>query len=146
MAVHKLKGQNFRAFISPDDQDDMNPFAEETNLQVTITGNMEDASTKDSEGGWQEEQMVSKQWSAQVDYVDASVTTLRNLITLFNSDDKPYFGWDETTTESGGENRTPAASVLARSGIGVINDISIVANNRQTIQTTVQVLGSGALS
>lgn len=145
MAIRKLKGQNFRAFLG-EGSSDMDPFPEETNLQVTISGNMEDSTTKDSEGGYTEEQMTSKQWSAQVDHVDASVESLRSLITLFNSDDKPFVGWDETTTDAGEQNRTPAGSAIARSGRAILNDISIVANNRQTIQTTVQLQGSGALS
>ena len=145
MAIRKLKGQNFRAFLG-EGSSDMAPFPEETNLQVTISGNMEDSTTKDSEGGYTEEQMASKQWSAQVDHVDASTDSLRALITMFNSDDKPFVGWDETTKDAGGQNRTPAGSAIARSGRAILNDISIVANNRQTIQTTVQLQGSGALS
>lgn len=145
MAVKRLKGQNFRAF-SGSAADSMNAFPEETNLQVTISGNMEDATTKDSEGGWVQEQMTSKQWSVQVDHVDASVASLRALITMFNSDEKAAVGWDETTTEAGEENRTPAGNAIARSGWAILNDLSIVANNRQTIQTTVQFQGSGALS
>ena len=123
MAIRKLKGQNFRAFLG-EGSSDMAPFPEE----------------------YTEEQMASKQWSAQVDHVDASTESLRALITMFNSDDKPFVGWDETTKDAGGQNRTPAGSTIARSGRAIINDISIVANNRQTIQTTVQLQGSGALS
>lgn len=146
MAVKRLKGQNFRAFLSPDDPGDMNPFAEETNLQVTISGNMEDATTKDSEGGWVQEQMTSKQWSMQVDHVDASVESLRALINIFNATEASAVGWDETTTTAGEQNRTPANNAIARSGLAWLNDLTIVANNRQTIQTTAQFQGSGALS
>ena len=146
MAVKRLKGQNFRAFLSPDDPGDMSPFAEETNLQVTISGNMEDATTKDSEGGWAQEQMTSKQWSMQVDHVDASVDSLRALINIFNATEASAVGWDETTTTAGEENRTPANNAIARSGWAWLNDLTIVANNRQTIKTTAQFQGSGALS
>lgn len=145
MAVKRLKGQNFRAFLSTDDPGDMSPFPEETNLQVTISGNMEDATTKDSEGGWVQEQMTSKQWSMQVDHVDASVASLRTLITIFNSTEAAAVGWDETTTTEGEENRTPANNAIARSGWAWLNDLSIVANNRQTIQITAQFQGTGAL-
>lgn len=144
MAVKKLKGQNFRAFTGSSSSN-MNAFPEETNVQVTISGNMEDASTKDSEGGWQQEQMVTKQWSVQVDHVDATVASLRALISMFNSDDKPYVGWDETTTTAGEQNRTPAENEIARSGKAILNDVTIQANNRSTIQTTCQFQGSGAI-
>ena len=92
MAVKKIMGQNFRAFVGS------TPAAvpEATNCQVTISGNMEDSSTKDSENSWTEEQMVSKQWSVSVDDVDASLASLRALITRFNSDDKVTVGWDQT--------------------------------------------------
>jgi predicted secreted protein len=145
MAITRLKGQNFRAF-SGSTSSNMSAFPEETNLSVTISGNMEDSTTKDSEGGWTEEQMTSKQWSVQVDHVDASVATLRALLTMFNSDSKQYVGWDQTTKTAGGQNRTPAENGIARSGQAILSDISIQANNRQTIQTSVQWQGSGALA
>lgn len=145
MAITRLKGQNFRAF-SGATSSNMSAFPEETNVSVTISGNMEDSTTKDSEGGWTEEQMVSKQWSVQVDHVDASVASLRALLNMFISDSKQYVGWDQTTTTAGAQNRTPAGNEIARSGQAILSDVSIQANNRQTIQTTVQFQGSGALA
>ena len=145
MAVKRLKGQNFRAF-SGSAANSMNAFPEETNVQVTVSGNMEDATTKDSEGGWTEEQMTSKQWSVNVDNVDASYQSLRALITQFNSDTKPFVGWDQTTTTTGEQNRTAAGSELARSGTAILNDISISAPNRGTVKTSCQFQGSGPIS
>lgn len=139
MAVKKIMGQNFRAFVGS------TPAAvpEATNCQVTISGNMEDSSTKDSENSWTEEQMVSKQWSVSVDDVDASLASLRALITRFNSDDKVTVGWDQT---DGAQNRVAQNADFARSGSAILNDLSISANNRTTIQVTCQYQGSGALS
>ena len=137
MALTKLMGQNFRAFVGG------SAVPEATNCQVTIQGNLEDASTKDSTGGWSEEQMTSKQWSVQVDDVDASLATLRALITRFNSDSKTTVGWDQT---SGSQNREADNAAFARSGQAILNDLSIQANNRQTIQVTCQYQGSGALA
>ena len=139
MAVKKIMGQNFRAFVGS------TPAAvpEARNCQVTISGNMEDSSTKDSENSWTEEQMVSKQWSVSVDDVDASLASLRALITRFNSDDKVTVGWDQT---DGAQNRVAQNADFARSGSAILNDLSISANNRTTIQVTCQYQGSGALS
>lgn len=139
MAVKKIMGQNFRAFVGS------TPAAvpEATNCQVTISGNMEDSSTKDSENSWTEEQMVSKQWSVSVDDVDASLASLRALITRFNSDDKVTVGWDQT---DGAQNRVAQNADFARSGSAILNDLSISANNRTTISVTCQYQGSGALS
>ena len=139
MAVKKIMGQNFRAFVGS------TPAAvpEATNCQVTISGNMEDSSTKDSENSWTEEQMVSKQWSVSVDDVDASLASLRALITRFNSDDKVTVGWEQT---DGAQNRVAQNAGFARSGSAILNDLSISANNRTTISVTCQYQGSGALS
>ena len=139
MAVQKIMGQNFRAFVGS------TPSAvpEAVNCQVTISGNMEDSSTKDSDNSWTEEQMVSKQWSVSVDDVDASLASLRALITRFNSDDKVTVGWDQT---DGAQNRVAQNADFARSGRAILNDLSISANNRTTIQVTCQYQGSGALS
>ena len=130
-------GQNFRVFIGG------SAVPEATNCQVTIQGNVEDASTKDSVGGWNEEQMTSKQWSAQVDNVDASLSNLRALITRFNSDAKTTVGWDQT---AGSQNRVAQHAAFARSGQAILNDLSIQAGNRQIIQVSCQYQGSGALA
>ena len=137
MALTKLMGQNFRAFVGG------SAVPEATNCQVTIQGNVEDASTKDSVGSYTEEQMVSKQWSVSVDDYDASLASLRALITAFNSDSKVTVGWDQT---DGAQNRVAQNAAFARSGSAILNDISIQANNRSTIQVTAQYQGSGALA
>ena len=130
-------GQNFRAFIAG------SAVPEATNCQVTVQGNVEDGSTKDSTGGWNEEQMTSKQWSVQVDNVDSSLASLRALITRFNSDAKTIVGWDQT---AGAQNRVAQNAAFARSGQAILNDLSIQAGNRQTIQVSCQYQGSGALA
>ena len=137
MALTKIMGQNFRVFIGG------SAVPEATNCQVTIQGNVEDASTKDSVGGWNEEMMTSKQWSAQVDNIDASLSNLRALITRFNSDAKTTVGWDQT---AGSQNRVAQHASFARSGQAILNDLSIQAGNRQTIQVSCQYQGSGALA
>ena len=137
MALTKIMGQNFRVFVGG------SAVPEATNCQVTIQGNLEDAMTKDSTGGWNEEQMTSKQWSVQVDDVDASLATLRALITRFNSDSKTSVGWDQT---AGAQNREAQTAAFARSGQAILNDLSINANNRTTIQVSCQYQGSGALA
>jgi predicted secreted protein len=137
MALNKVMGQNFRAFVGG------SAVPEATSCQVTIQGNMEDGSTKDNVGGWNEEMMTSKQWSVQVDDVDASLATLRALITRFNSDSKTTVGWDQT---AGAQNSVAQHADFARSGQAILNDLSIQANNRTTIQVSCQYQGSGALA
>ena len=137
MALTKVMGQNFRTFVGTA------PEFEALSCQVTIQGNLEDATTKDSSGSYSEEQMQSKQWSVNVTTVDAGLTSLRGLITRFNSDSKVTIGWDQTT---GSGNQTPSNAAFARSGEAILNDLSIQANNRQAIQVTSQYQGSGALA
>ena len=137
MALNRIMGQNFRVFI------DGSAVPEATNCQITIQGNMEDASTKDSTGGWNEEEMTSKQWSVQVDNVDASLSNLRALITRFNSDSKTTVGWDQA---AGAQNREAQNADFARSGQAILNDLTIQADNRTTIQVSCQYQGSGALA
>lgn len=137
MALNKVMGQNFRVFVGG------SAVPEATNCQVTIQGNVEDGATKDTTGAWNEEQMTSKQWSVQVDDVDASLASLRALISAFNSDSKATVGWDQT---AGDQNRVAQNAAFARSGSAILNDLSIQANNRQTIQVSCQYQGSGALA
>ena len=137
MALTKVKGSNFRAFVGG------SAVAESTSCQVTLQGNMEDAKTQDSVGDFAQEQMTSRGWSVQVDSFDASVASLRALITQFQSDSKPTVGWDQT---AGSQNRVAQNAAFARSGSAILNDLSIQASDRQTIQTTAQYQGSGALS
>ncbi len=130
-------GQNFRVFVAGA------AVPEATNCSITLQGNMDDASTKDSTGGWNEEEMTSKQWSVQVDNVDASLASLRALITRFNSDSKTTVGWDQT---AGAQNREAQNADFARSGQAILNDLTIQADNRTTIQVSCQYQGSGALA
>lgn len=140
MALKKLKGQNFRAFVGG------SAVPEATSCQVSITGNMEDAKTKDSEGSFGMEQMTSRSWSVQVDSLEATAASLIAVIQQFVSDDKVQVGWDETEVEAGTQNRVAANAAFARSGQAILNDFTIQANNRTNIQVTRQYMGSGALA
>ena len=140
MALNKLKGQNFRTFVAG------NAVREASSCQVSITGNMEDSKTKDSEGSFGMEQMTSRSWSVQVDSYEATADSLIKIITQFISDQKVTVGWDETTVTADSQNRTPNNAAFARSGQAILNDFTISANNRTPIQVTRQYMGSGALA
>jgi hypothetical protein len=140
MALNKLKGQNFRAFVGG------KAVPEASSCQVTISGNMESSKNKDSEGSFEQEQMASRSWSVQVDSYEATADSLIAVIQQFVSDGKVTVGWDETTTTAGTQNRTPNNAAFARSGQAILNDFTISANNRTPIQVTRQFTGSGALA
>ena len=144
MALTKIMGQNFRAFVGG--LAAANAVVEETNCSVQIQGNMEDASTKDTENAWTTEAMTSKQWTISVDSLQATAARLKAIITQFNSDSTVSVGFDETATTAGGQNRTPSNAPFARSGQAHLIDVSISAPNRQNISVSLQYQGSGALA
>lgn len=155
MALKKLMGQNFRAFVggTAGSQTNANAVVEETSCSVQITGNLEDSSSKDTEGSYTEQQTMSRQWQVQVDsYPDSSngntslVGQLRALINMFNSDNAVAVGFDQTTTTAGGQNRTPDNADFARSGQAHLTDLSIAAPNRGNITISQTFQGTGALS
>lgn len=144
MALTKIMGQNFRAFVGG--LAAANAVVEETNCSVQIQGNMEDASTKDTENAWTTEAMTSKQWTVNVDSLQATAAQLKAIITQFSSDSAVSVGFDETATTAGGQNRTPSNAPFARSGQAHLIDVSISAPNRQNISVSLQYQGSGALA
>lgn len=140
MAITKLMGEHFRIFTGGSAGQTIN---EETTCTVTIQGNVENATNKDVVGSWNMEQMTSKQWNIQVEDQDASLASLRALITAFNSDNKLAVGWDES---GGSANKTAQSAAFARSGLAILSDLTITANNRQTVTVSQQYLGSGAIN
>ena len=144
MALTKIKGQNFRAFIGPGTAAAAVP--EETNVSVQVSGSMEDNSTKDTESDYSAESMVSKSWQVQVDKYEATAGALRALFSQFNSTDPVSVGFDQTNTTPGTQNRNAANAPFARSGSAWLTDISIQANNRSTIQISTTYQGTGALA
>ena len=139
MALTKIKGQNFRAFI------DCQAVAEAVSCQVSIQGNMESVRTKDSENSYEMEAMTSRGFSVQVDSIGATVEELRAIITMFNGD-TVLAEWDQTTTATGTQNRECANASFKASGLSRLTDWTITANNRQRINVSRQFTGYGALS
>lgn len=137
MALRKLMGQNFRVF------EGTAVVIGETSCQVTIQGNMEDESNKDTVSSYNKESMVTKQWSAQTESNDITLQRLRGYINAFNSDNKLNVGWDET---NGTGNADASNADFARSGQAILNDLNISANNRQVVRLTMQYQGSGPLA
>lgn len=136
----KIKGQNFRVFV------EHAAVPEATNCQVTLSGNMEDASTKDTEGMFTEEQMVSTSWQVQVDSYDASVNNVKALIRTFIAAAAVEVGWDQTTGATGTQNREAEGADFARSGDALLTDLTLVFNDRATCTVSSQYQGTGALS
>lgn len=138
--MSKIKGQNFRLFVAG------SAVPEETNCTVTLTGNTEDTSTKDSEGLFGAESVVSKSWSVTVDSYDASDENLTDLASTFVAAAAVTVGWDQTTGAAGTQNRTASSANFKRSGNALLNDVTFQFNDRAICTVSLQFQGTGALS
>jgi hypothetical protein len=134
--MSKIKGQNFRLLK------DGSVFPEATNCSITLQGNTEDTSTKDTEGMFNQEDVVSNQWSAQVDTIQSETAQLRAIISMFVAAQPVGIGWDQT---SGSGNATPQEAPFARQGQALLNDFVMNFNDRETVNTSISFQGTGGL-
>lgn len=110
---------------------------------------LEDSSTKDSVGDWQEQEVVGLSWDAQTE----SLVTLedngsngelpQDILSLMINKTKVHLVFDQT---AGANNRVGQNSAIKKSGWAYITDVSISAQNRQNSQLSVQFTGTGPLS
>ena len=120
-----------------------------TSAQFHISAELQDSSTKDSTGDWQEQEVVGLSWDASC---DALVTLTDNgsngelatdLMSVMINKTPVTLTFDQT---AGTNNRTGQNATIKRSGSAYISDIQITAQNRQNSTFTVQFQGTGALS
>ena len=120
-----------------------------TSCQFHVSAQLEDSSTKDSVGDFQEQEVTGLSWDAQTD----SLVTLedngtngelpQDLLSLMINKTKVTLTFDQT---AGANNRVGQNSVIKKSGWAYISDASISAQNRQNSQLSVQFTGTGPLS
>ena len=120
-----------------------------TSAQFHISAELQDSSTKDSTGDWQEQEVVGLSWDASC---DALVTLTDNgtngelvtdLMSIMINKTPVTLSFDQT---AGTNNRTGQNATIKRTGTAYISDIQITAQNRQNSTHTVQFQGTGALS
>lgn len=143
-----IKGQNLRVMVGTSSGGEK-CIAMAVNATFHVNATLEDASTKDSVGDFQEQEVVGLSWDAQTD----SLVTLedngtngelpQDLLSLMINKTKVHLVFDQT---AGTNNRVAQNSAIKKSGWAYISDISISAQNRQNSQLTVQFTGTGALS
>lgn len=133
-----LKGQNIRVLLQ--DGTKYKVVGKSTNCTVTLTGNSDDASTKDDTGMASKPEITSKSWSVQVESLDVTDTAavlnaIKNLtpFTLI---------WDETATS---DNQTAQAADYARMGQAYLNDVTFQWDDRTNSTKQLQFAGSGPL-
>ena len=133
----KIKGKNFRLLQGGV------AFHESTNCSISLTGNAEDTSTKDTEGLYTQQTITSTSWSAQVDTYQSEPSELKAVITTFNAAVAVGIGWDQT---GGAQNRVAQNASFKRNGNALLNDFTMTFNDRETVQLSLQFQGTGALS
>lgn len=120
-----------------------------TSCTFHISAQLEDSSTKDSTGDWQEQEVTGLSWDAQS---DALVTLTDNgtngelatdLMSLMIAKTLVTLTFDQT---AGTNNRTSQNASIKRSGQAYISDVQVTAQNRTNSSFTVQFQGTGALS
>ena len=136
--MSKIKGQNFRLLTG----NPLAAFPEASNCSITMTGNAEDTSTKDSEGLYSQQTVTSTSWSAQVDTYQSETSQLRAILTIFNADQPVPVAWDQT---GGALNRVAQNASFRRTGNALLNDFTMTFNDRETVAVSLQFQGTGGL-
>ena len=138
-----IKGQNLRVMVGG------KCIAMATNCTFHIGTSLEDSSTKDSTGDWQEQEVVGLNWDASCDSLVTLVDNGSNgelpadLLSLIINKTKVTLTFDQT---AGTNNRTGQNASIKRSGNAYVTDVQITAQNRANSTCTVQFTGTGALS
>ncbi len=137
-----LKGQNLRVAIYENDlfPNDLTVVAMSTNCTITLTGNTENAETKDDTGMASKPTIVSKAWSVQADSL--SVLDAATLLAAIKAGKKLQLAWDETSTT---DNVIAQTAAFGRKGYAFINDLTLNFNDRENSAKNVQFIGTEAL-
>lgn len=138
-----IKGQNLRVMVGG------KCIAMATSCQIHIGTQLEDSSTKDSTGDWQEQEVTGLNWDATTD----SLVTLedngtngelpQDLMSLIINKTLVTLTFDQT---AGTNNRVGQNSVIKRSGSAYLTDYNLTAPNRQNSTLNCKFTGTGPLA
>ena len=138
-----IKGQNLRVMVGG------KCIAMATSCTFHVSAQLEDSSTKDSVGDFQEQEVTGLSWDAQTE----SLVTIedngtngelpQDLLSLMINKTKVTLTFDQT---AGANNRVGQNSVIKKTGQAYITDMSVQAANRQNSTLSVQFTGTGPLS
>ncbi len=138
-----IKGQNLRLMVGG------KCIAMARSCSFHIAAQTEDASTKDSTGDWQEQDVVGLSWDASTDALVVLEDNGSNgeipadLLSLMINKTAVTLAFDQT---AGANNRVGQNAPIKKSGQAWISDINITAANRQNSTISVQFTGNGPLS
>ena len=119
------------------------------NATFHIATTLEDSSSKDSVGDWQEQEVTGLSWDAQTE----SLVTLeangtngelpQDLMSLIINKTLVTLSFDQT---AGTNNRVGQNSVIKRSGTAYLTDYNLTAPNRQNSNLNCKFIGTGPLA
>ena len=138
-----IKGQNLRVMVGG------KCIAMATSCQFHIGTSLEDASTKDSTGDWQEQEVTGLNWDASTDSLVTLTDNGQNgelptdLMSLIINKTLVTLTFDQT---AGTNNRTGQNATIKRSGSAYLTDYSLTAPNRQNSTLSCKFTGTGPLS
>lgn len=120
-----------------------------TTATFHVAATLEDSSTKDSVGDFQEQEVVGLSWDASTE----SLVTLtdngtngelpQDILSLIINKTPVTLTFDQT---AGTNNRVGQNSAIKRSGQAWVTDVNITAQNRANSTISVKFTGNGALS
>lgn len=131
-----LKGQNLRIISGT------SVIAMATSCTITLTGNSDDASTKDDVGMASKPEITSKGWSVQVESL--SVADVGAMLTAIKSLTPFSLEWDETALQNG--QLAPVGAAFARGGQAYLNDVTFNFNDRENSSKSLQFTGCSPLA
>jgi len=136
-----MKGQNLRILTYDSTASKYKCVGMATNCVITLTGNSDDASTKDDVGLASKPEITSKGWSVQVDSLN--VADVPDMLTAIKSMTPFTLIWDETATT---DNQTAQGNSFARGGTAYLSDGTFQFNDRENSSKSLTFTGSSALS
>jgi hypothetical protein len=137
-----IKGQNLRVMVGG------KCIAMATTCTFHVSAQLQDSSSKDSIGDWQEQEVTGLSWDASTE----SLVTLtdngtngelpQDLLSLIINKTLVTLTFDTT---AGNNNRTAQNSPIKKSGSAYVTDVNITAQNRQNSTCSVNFTGTGGL-
>ena len=143
-----IKGQNLRVMVGTASGSER-CIAMATTATFHVSATLEDSSSKDSVGDFQEQEVTGLSWDASTESLVTLVDNGTNgelpqdILSLIINKTKVHLVFDET---GGTNNRVGQNSAIKRSGWAYVNDVQITASNRQNSTMSVQFSGTGPLT
>lgn len=144
-----IKGQNLRVMVQTGSSGNPKCIAMATTCTLHVSAQLEDSSTKDSEGDFQEQEVTGLSWDVSTESLVTLVDNGANgelpqdLMSLILNKTLVTLVFDQTT---GTNNRIGQNSAIKRSGKAYLTDYSLNAQNRKNSTLSCQFTGNGPLA